>query len=160
MYISIRNVLKIKFFSGIFPPFRGINPLLPVYYLTCLLIDLSYIRSIYAQTQGSSLPLPMEQVPRSDEGVPQALIPTFSASSHDMSVIAEQTICLDDIEPLTDLDSSLLNQGISGKDSYCWLSLQCFLNTNFVEPFMVTVALVFFMANWHNLVKFDLTEIV
>lgn len=58
----------------------------------------------------------MEQVPQSDEGVPQPPLPSFSASSHDMSVIAEQTMCLDDVEPLSDLDSSLLNHGINGKE--------------------------------------------
>lgn len=57
----------------------------------------------------------MEQVPQADEGVPQPPLPSFSASSHDMSVIAEQTMCLDDLEPLSDLDSSLLDHGISGK---------------------------------------------
>lgn len=71
-------------------------------------------RSIYAQTQGSSLSLPLGSVPRSED-LPAPPHPAFSASAHDMSVIAEQTMCLDDIEPLSDLDTSLMNQGISGK---------------------------------------------
>nr|XP_022310094.1 altered inheritance of mitochondria protein 21-like [Crassostrea virginica] len=72
----------------------------------------AYQRSIYAQTQGSSLPLPLGIVPQSED-LPGPPHPAFSASAHDMSVIAEQTMCLDDIEPLSDLDTSLMNQDIS-----------------------------------------------
>ncbi|XP_061186044.1 serine/arginine repetitive matrix protein 2-like [Saccostrea echinata] len=68
----------------------------------------AYQRSIYAQTKGSSLSLPKEALPTSEGGPAQSL-PMFPISSHDMSVIAEQTMSLEDVEPLTDLDSALLN---------------------------------------------------
>ncbi|XP_062607696.1 myb-like protein X [Saccostrea cucullata] len=68
----------------------------------------AYQRSIYAQTKGSSLSLPKEPLPTS-EGIPTTTLPLYAVSSHDMSVIAEQTMSLEDVEPLTDLDSALLN---------------------------------------------------